>query len=80
MPMTQGERFDPSGHYVRTWIPELGRLPDRFLHKPWEAPTDVLRAAGVQLGKDYPRPTVEHRAARDRFPTVARRHLKRRTG
>jgi deoxyribodipyrimidine photo-lyase len=76
-PVTQGEKFDPEGNYVRRWVPELSALPARFLHRPWEAPDSVLRSAGVQLGKTYPRPIVDHRAARERFLATAARHLRR---
>jgi deoxyribodipyrimidine photo-lyase len=65
-PVTQGARFDPRGSYVREWVPELARLPDQWIHQPWNAPTEVLRAAGVRLGVDYPRPLVDHGAARER--------------
>jgi deoxyribodipyrimidine photo-lyase len=64
-PVTQGEKFDAQGDYVRHWVPELAKLPDRYLHKPWEAPADVLAKAGVNLGDDYPAPIVEHKAARE---------------
>ena len=64
-PVTQGEKFDAQGDYVRRWVPELAELPDRYLHKPWEAPADVLARAGVALGDDYPAPIVEHKAARE---------------
>ena len=63
-PVIQGEKFDPEGAYVRRWVPELAGLPDSLLHKPWEASAEVLRAAGVTLGKTYPKPMVEHAAAR----------------
>jgi deoxyribodipyrimidine photo-lyase len=76
-PVTQGERFDPAGDYVRRWVPELARVPARWIHGPWLAPDAVLRAAGVTLGKDYPWPVVDHRAARERFLAVAARHLRR---
>ncbi len=65
-PVAQGERFDPEGHYVRRWIPELTRLPDRFLQRPFEAGADVLARAGIRLGENYPQPLVEHKAARER--------------
>jgi len=65
-PVLQGEKFDSNGAYVRQWVPELAGLPDRFLHKPWEAPPLVLREAGVRLGETYPAPIVNHKAARDR--------------
>ncbi len=75
-PVTQGEKFDPEGDYVRRWVPELARMPARYIHRPWEAPDAVLRAAGVRLGETYPRPIVDHRFARERFLAVAARHLK----
>ena len=65
-PVTQGQKFDADGRYVRRWVPELARLPDRWLHAPWTAPTEVLRAAGVGLGRDYPEPVVDHAKARER--------------
>ncbi len=65
-PMLQGKRFDPGGDYVRAWVPELAQLPEKHIHAPWEAPADVLRRAGVELGKTYPMPIVEHAGARQR--------------
>lgn len=64
-PVTQGEKFDPEGSYVRRWVPELARLPEKWIHRPWEAPPTVLDAAGVRLGGDYPRPLVSHAIARE---------------
>ena len=65
-PVTQGEKFDPEGDYIRTYVPELSRIPPAFIHKPWEAPPGVLRAAGVALGETYPEPIVPHGPARER--------------
>lgn len=65
-PVLQGEKFDPEGDYVRRYVPELARLDARHIHCPWEAPEEVLRAAGVRLGETYPRPIVDHAKARDR--------------
>ncbi|MCA9587840.1 MAG: deoxyribodipyrimidine photo-lyase [Myxococcales bacterium] len=76
-PMTQGEKFDPDGAYVRRWVPELAKMPAKYIHAPWDAPADVLRAAGVRLGADYPRPVVDHKEARARFLERAAKHLKR---
>lgn len=63
-PIKQGETFDPDGAYVRRYCPELARLPDRYIHKPWEAPREVLSQAGVRLGETYPRRIVDHDRAR----------------
>ncbi len=63
-PMTQGERFDPQARYVRRWVPELERLPDKWIHKPFLAPEGELSAAGVLLGGNYPKPLVDHAHAR----------------
>lgn len=63
-PVRQGEKFDPDGAYVRHWVPELARLPAPHIHAPWTAPAEVLAAAGVRLGEDYPRPIVDHAVAR----------------
>lgn len=65
-PVTQGERFDPDGGYVRAWIPEIAGLPNRVIHRPWEAPPSVLHSAGVRLGESYPTPIVVHEDARKR--------------
>ena len=65
-PVTQGKKFDADGRYVRQWVPELRRVPDRWLHAPWTAPPEILRDAGVRLGADYPRPIVDHDFARKR--------------
>lgn len=64
-PVLQGKKFDPNGDYVRKWIPELAKLPDHYLHVPWEAPEDVLAKAGVHFGKTYPHPIVLHAKARE---------------
>ncbi|WP_120008213.1 cryptochrome/photolyase family protein [Teichococcus vastitatis] len=58
-PVLQGRKFDPEGRYVRHFLPQLARLPDRWLHEPWAAPAAVLRQAGLRLGHDYPHPIVE---------------------
>lgn len=64
-PITQGEKFDPDGDYVRRFVPELKDMPAKFIHKPFEAPLLVLKEAGVSLGKTYPLPIVDHGKARD---------------
>ena len=63
-PVLQGKKFDPGGEYVRRWVPQLDRLPERWLHEPWNAPAKVLEEAGVVPGATYPLPVVEHGEAR----------------
>ncbi|MCP5364386.1 MAG: deoxyribodipyrimidine photo-lyase [Hyphomicrobiales bacterium] len=65
-PVSQGEKFDSDGAYVRRWVPELARLPDRWIHKPWQMPPLELQALGVHLGETYPQPIVDHAGARQR--------------
>ena len=65
-PVLQGEKFDPEGRYVRHHLPELARLPNGIIHKPWQAADSVLTAAGVRLGQNYPAPIVDHGSARRR--------------
>jgi deoxyribodipyrimidine photo-lyase len=65
-PVIQGEKFDPNGAYVHRWVPELSRLPARWVHEPWQAPGPVLAEAGIELGKTYPRPIADHAQARSR--------------
>jgi deoxyribodipyrimidine photo-lyase len=65
-PIKQGETFDPDGHYVREFCPELKNLPNRYIHRPFEAPEDLLQTACIKLGETYPMPIVKHDFARNR--------------
>ena len=65
-PVTQGEKFDPDGEYVRHWVPELAKLKGKTIHAPWTLDRETLEAADVELGKTYPEPMVDHKAARQR--------------
>lgn len=77
-PVLQGEKFDTKGEYVRKWVPELSRLPDRYIHKPGEAPAPTLSAAGVTLGECYPEPVIGLREGRERA-LAAYRNMKQET-
>ena len=79
-PVTQGERFDPEGDYVREFVPELRELPAKVIHAPWTADPSVLSRAGITLGKNYPRPIVDHAAARTKFLSLAKNHLRAPSG
>ncbi len=65
-PITQGEKFDSAGDYVRQWVPELAKADRRWIHAPWTASAAELAKAGVVLGRDYPQPIVPHEVARAR--------------
>ena len=69
-PVTQSEKFDPEGKFIRRYLPHLAALPDALIHAPWQAREVDLAAAGIVLGKSYPLPVVDHAAARAR--TLAR--------
>jgi deoxyribodipyrimidine photo-lyase len=69
-PVTQSEKFDPDGRFIRRYLPQLAALPDKLIHAPWLASPADLAAAQVELGIDYPLPVVRHDEARVR--TLAR--------
>ena len=65
-PVSQGQRYDPAGAYVRRWVPELATLPDKFIHEPWALTPLEQRSYNCRLGEDYPEPIVDHKVARER--------------
>lgn len=72
-PVTQGEKFDPQGTYVKRWMPELSRVPARYIHRPWELSRAEQEAVGCVLGRDYPAPVVDHAVQRERALALYRR-------
>jgi len=69
-PTTQGVRFDPSGNYIRTWVPELAAVPDEYIHQPETMPLAIQQKYGCILGKSYPLPMIDHSFARERTMAV----------
>ncbi len=69
-PVRQGQRFDPDGSYVRTWIPELASLPEKWIHQPWEAPSELLADANFKLGEHYPYAIVDLQQSRQRALSI----------
>ncbi len=63
-PVTQSERFDPQGTFIRLYLPELGRVSDKHIHAPWLMGLTQQRECGVIIGRDYPAPIVDHGQAR----------------
>ena len=64
-PVSQSEKFDPEGKFIRRYLPQLAGLRKAALHAPWESDPGTLLAAGVELGRDYPTPLVSHAEARE---------------
>jgi len=69
-PVTQSERFDPQGAFIRRYVPELEHVPLKYIHAPWKMGAADQTAAHVRIGRDYPAPAVDHARARER--TLAR--------
>jgi len=65
-PVSQSEKFDPDGRFIRRYLPQLAKLPDAALHAPWTARPIDMAAAGVELGRNYPAPIVAHDLARQK--------------
>tara|TARA_B100000900_G_scaffold229526_1_gene194924 strand:+ start:627 stop:2045 length:1419 start_codon:yes stop_codon:yes gene_type:complete len=63
-PILQGEKFDKEGIYVKKWVPELKKVPNKFIHKPWEMELNFQKSINTFIGKDYPSPIVIHEKAR----------------
>ena len=63
-PVTQSERFDPQGKFIRRYLPQLKDVPDKFIHAPWMLPPLEQQACCVVIGRDYPAPVVDHATQR----------------
>lgn len=63
-PVSQSQRFDPQGKFIRRYLPELTKVADKFIHAPWTMPLLEQQLAGCIIGKDYPAPVVDHDVAR----------------
>ncbi len=77
-PLSQSQKFDPEGKFIRRYLPQLAALPTDALHAPWTAAPLVLEGAGVRLGENYPRPIIAHDLAREatllRYAVVKKTH------
>jgi len=69
-PVTQSQKFDPGGAFIRRFVPELVNVPTEFIHSPWKMPLDLQTQIGCRIGKDYPAPIVDHKLARERVLSV----------
>ena len=63
-PVTQSEKFDPGGRFIRRYVPELAPCPDKYIHAPWLMGRAEQEMLGLRIGRDYPAPCVDHAAAR----------------
>ena len=64
-PITQSQKFDPDGAYIRKFIPEIKKLPNKYIFCPWETPNDLQEELSTIVGKDYPEPIVEIKKSRE---------------
>ena len=71
-PVRQSEKFDFHGCYLRQWLPELAKLPTRWLHTPWLAPAEILQSCDVRIGIDYPSPVLDLSRSRNRALQLSR--------
>lgn len=76
-PLLQGAKFDSDGAYVKRWIPELARVPAKYIHAPWTMPRDIVQRARVEIGNDYPAPIVDHAIQRERALAMYRQNKTR---
>ncbi|MES2353507.1 MAG: deoxyribodipyrimidine photo-lyase [Pseudomonadota bacterium] len=65
-PVTQSEKFDPHGKFIRKYLPELTQVPDRYIHTPWMMSPQQQQAANIAIGRDYPQPIVDHAVQRQK--------------
>jgi len=68
-PVTQSEKFDPEGSFIRRYVPELAKFPNKYIHAPWQMGRGEQEALGVVIGRDYPAPLVDHGRAREKTLT-----------
>lgn len=73
--VSQGEKFDPKGDYIKRWVPELSALDIPYIHQPWVAPLDLLEKKNIILGKTYPKPIVDLKESRNQA-LLAYEHIK----
>lgn len=64
-PVSQGERFDPEGDYVRKWVPEVAGLPKKYVHAPWKLPAKDAERLGFELDRDYAAPIADLKTSRE---------------
>jgi deoxyribodipyrimidine photo-lyase len=72
-PVTQSEKFDSAGKFIRRYLPELKNVPDKYIHAPWTLPPLEQQARGVVIGRDYPAPLVEHATQREQALALFKR-------
>ncbi|MHB1060681.1 MAG: cryptochrome/photolyase family protein [Thiobacillus sp.] len=74
-PVTQSERFDAEGHFIRRYLPELARVAEKFIHAPWAMPAAEQQRAGCVIGRDCPLPIVDHAVQRGQALALFRQAL-----
>ena len=65
-PVRQSERYDPQGDFIRKWVAELQKVPNKFIHTPWLMPKEIQNQTNCIIEQDYPAPIVDHQFAKER--------------
>lgn len=65
-PVLQSQKFDPQGNFIRSRVPELAKVPDRYIHSPWLMPDEIQVECNCVIGKNYPAPIVDHQKVKER--------------
>ena len=65
-PILQSQKFDPTGSYIRHWVPESRHVPASYVHMPWKMTVETQRESRCLMGADYPLPIIDHKFARQR--------------
>jgi len=75
-PISQSQKFDPVGKYIKQWLPELARMPQRYIHEPWKMPAAVQKDFKIFIGKTYPSPIIDLKQTRQTAIDLFQRHVK----
>jgi deoxyribodipyrimidine photo-lyase len=65
-PVTQSQRFDAEGKFIRKYVPELSACDSKEIHAPWKMAAERQQVIGMMIGRDYPAPIIDHAVMRQK--------------